>query len=150
MNTAMPTTLHVVARYVDGRVCKGTTRDFAPNRTEFHVDPEGDNGSPVKIAFAALKAVFFVKTLVGSKYHVEKKNLANSQGQGRRVVVTFKDGETVAGFTVGYTPERPGFFVIPVDPASNNLRVFIVNAAVARVDFTPAGIAAAAGARGAA
>ena len=90
-------------------------------------------------------------SLVGSKDYNEEKDLANARGQGRRVVVTFKDGETVAGFTIGYTPERPGFFVIPVDPASNNLRVFVVNAAVAKVDFSAAGVAAAAtGARGAA
>jgi len=150
MNTAMPTTLHVVARYLDGRVCKGTTRDFAPNRGEFHVHPEGDERSPVRIALAALKAVFFVKSLVGSKEHVEEKDLARARGQGRRVVVTFRDGETVAGFTVGYTPDRPGFFIIPVDPDSNNLRVFVVNAAVAKVDFAAAGAATPAGARGAA
>jgi hypothetical protein len=146
----MPTTPYVVAHYLDGRVCKGTTRDFAPNGTEFHLHPEGNERSPVKVALAALKAVFFVKSLVGSKYHVEAKDLANARGQGRRVVVTFKDGETVAGFTVGYTPNRPGFFVIPVDPASNNLRVFIVNAAVARVDFAAAGRVTTTGARGAA
>jgi len=150
MNSAMPTTLNVVARYLDGRVCKGTTRDFAPTRTEFHIHPEGNERSPVRAALADLKAVFFVKSLVGNKDHVEGKDLAHARGQGRRVLVTFKDGETVAGFTVGYTPDRIGFFMVPVDPASNNLRIFIVNAAVGRVDFSAAAAASPAGARGAA
>jgi len=150
MNTPIPTTLNVVARYADGRLCKGTTRDFAPNRPEFHVHPEGNERSPVTIALAALKAVFFVKSLVGRKEHVEEMDLANARGQGRRVMVTFKDGEMMAGFTVGYAADRPGFFLIPVDPTSNNMRVFVVNAAVARVDFAAAGAATAAGGRGAA
>jgi hypothetical protein len=150
MSSPQSAILNVVARFIDGSVLKGTTRDFAPNRNEFHVLPEGNERAPMKVALAALKAVFFVKSLTGSKDYVEQKDLSTARGQGRRVVVTFKDGETVAGFTVGYTPERSGFFVIPVDPGSNNLRVFVVSAAVTKVEFPPAGGLPAAGARGAA
>lgn len=142
--TAAP--LNVVARFLDGKVLKGTTRDFVPTRGEFHVLPDGNERAPVKVALASLKAIFFVKSFIGSKEHVENKDVAQARGTGRRVLVTFKDGETVAGFTVGYAADRPGFFVIPSDPASNNLRVFVVNASVDRVDF----IAVAAPTRGAA
>ncbi len=27
----------VVVRFLDGRILKGTTQDFAPNKTEFHL-----------------------------------------------------------------------------------------------------------------
>jgi uncharacterized protein DUF6982 len=148
MNAPTAAPLHVVARFLDGSVLKGTTRDFAPNRPEFHVIPDG-SAQAMKVQHAALKAVFFVKSLTGNKDHVEAQDLENARGQGRRVQVTFKDGEVVSGYTVGYAPDRPGFFVIPIDPRSNNLRVFVVNAAVARVDFVAARpIAAAGGARG--
>lgn len=138
MTAPTTTILNVVARYLDGTMLKGTTRDFTPNRGEFHVHPDGNERSPVKVPFAALKAVFFVKSFTGRKEHVENNDVARARGTGRRVVVTFKDGETVAGFTVGYAADRPGFFIVPADPASNNVRVFVINAAVDRVEFVTA------------
>ena len=53
------------------------------------------------------------------------------------VQVTFKDGETLVGATQGYQPDRPGFFLTPADPKSNNERIFVVTKAVARVSFAP-------------
>ena len=113
MNAPTAAPLNVVARFLDGKVLKGTTRDFVPTRGEFHVLPDGNEKSPVKVALASLKAIFFVKSFAGKKEHVENKDVAQARGTGRRVLVTFKDGETVAGFTVGYAADRPGFFVIP-------------------------------------
>jgi len=49
--------------------------------------------------------------------------------------VTFADGETLAGSTLGYDPNRQGFFVFPVDPTSNNVRVYAVTAAVKGVRY---------------
>jgi len=130
--------LLVVARYQDGRLLKGTTRDFSPLRSEFHLNPEGDEGAAaVKVLVASLKAVFFVRSLEGDRSHVDELDFQHSKGQGRRIRVTFKDGEVMVGFTVGYAPNRPGFFFIPADPDSNNLRAFIVSPAVAKVEFLP-------------
>ena len=58
--------------------------------------------------------------------------------------MTFLDGETMAGFTMGYSKDKPGFFLIPADPEGNNQRVFVVRAATRSVEFVPAGAAAAA------
>jgi hypothetical protein len=130
--------LNVVARFTDGGMLKGTTRDFSANKPDFHVYPDGNvNAKAVKVPVARLKAVFFVKSLEGNKEHVEAHD-ASGQGQGRRLKVIFKDGEILTGFTVGYAPDRPGFFLVPVDAGSNNLRIFVVRSAVAKVEF-PAG-----------
>lgn len=130
--------LLVVARYRDGRLLKGTTRDFSPLRPEFHLHPDGDAAAPaVKVTVSSLKAVFFVRTLEGDRSHVDEAGFQHAKGQGRRIKVSFKDGEVMVGFTVGYAANRPGFFFIPADPDSNNLRAFIVAPAVARVDFLP-------------
>ena len=51
-------------------------------------------------------------------------------GQGRKIRVTFEDGEVLAGFCMGYSPDRLGFFVVPADTSGNNNRVFVVNAGV--------------------
>jgi hypothetical protein len=39
------------------------------------------------------------------------------------------------GITQGYDRARPGFFVVPVDPLSNNERCFVVVAATEEVSF---------------
>ena len=131
--------LHVVARFADGTMLKGTTRDFSANKPDFHVFPDGDlKVKAVKVPLARLKAVFFVKTLAGNKDHVDGTDLNSLQGQGRPMRVVFKDGEALLGFTVGYAPDRPGFFLVPCDPLGNNNRVFVVRAAVAKVEFLTA------------
>ena len=47
----------------------------------------------------------------------------------------FRDGEVLVGTTLGYDPKRPGFFFIPADPKTNNLKVFAIAAAVSKVRF---------------
>lgn len=129
----VPGVNRVVVHYQDGRLLKGTTYDFAPNKDFFHVqalEPGGEHSVTVRLA--ELKAVFFVKDLAGKKEYVEKKSF-DLKEQGVRARVLFKDGEELAGTTAGYRPERKGFFVVPTDPASNNERIYIVAAAVERV-----------------
>lgn len=121
----------VVARFRDGRLLKGTTQDFAANKPMFHVYEGGDEGSQAtSVSLEDLKALFFVKTYEGNKDHEASQSFEGAQGQGRKIRVTFQDGEVLAGFCMGYGPSRPGFFVNPVDPSSNNTRIFVVNAAV--------------------
>ena len=54
---------------------------------------------------------------------------------GRRIVVTFTDGEVLTGTTLSYAPNAAGFFVSPADTATNNVRVYVVASALARVHF---------------
>ena len=124
----------IVARFADGRMLKGTTQDFAPAKDVFHVIGSEGGSRPVKVAVADLKAVFFVKSLLGNAAYIEIKEFAGPVA-GRKVQVTFKDGETIVGSTQGYQPERPGFFMTPADPQSNNERVFVVSRSVAKVSF---------------
>jgi len=46
---------------------------------------------------------------------------------GRKVEVVFSDGEKLSGTTSTYTRTGPGFYVSPVDPQSNNQRIYVVN-----------------------
>lgn len=132
-------TNRVVARYLDGRTIKGTTADFLPTRSTFHVIPGGQSGTSIQVVdvrMADLKAVFFVKDLTGDAAYNEGKAFASdARAAGRKVQVEFNDGEIIVGTTQGYQPDRPGFFVVPVDPKSNNDRCFVVMAAVKDVKF---------------
>lgn len=121
----------VVARFLDGSTVKGTTQDFVPARTKFHILPYGEHsGRPVLVDFKNLKAVFFVKTFDGDPQHNEEYSFDRAKGHGRKAVVMFNDREMIAGYTMGYHPDRPGFFMVPAEPDSNNSRVFVINAAV--------------------
>lgn len=56
---------------------------------------------------------------------------------GRIIEVTFFDGETLVGTSLTYDASRPGFFLFPADPQSNNVRVFVVRAATTSVRPVP-------------
>jgi hypothetical protein len=125
----------VVARFLDGRTLKGTTHDFAPNRNEFHVYEEGNERTrAVPVSTGELKAVFFVRSYEGDDQREDRNDLVLAkQTQGRKLEVRFADGEVITGVTMGYSPAKPGFFLIPADPDGNNVRVYVLNQAVASV-----------------
>jgi len=137
-------TRRVVARYADGRILKGTTQDFSPQKERFHLHPSGSERAPaVQVALAELKALFFVRSFEGDPKHVESDGLEEAKGQGRRVRVTFNDGEVIAGFTMGFSGDKPGFFLLPSDLSSNNLRIFVVRLAVRKLEWLAGPVAAA-------
>ena len=139
MDTLKTSGSSVVARFVDGRVLKGTTHDFAPNKPAFHLHGVCDaTARGLVIPIGALKALFFVKSFEGDPKHVEELDMAKAAGQGRKIVVTFLDDEVVAGFTTGYARDKQGFFVVPADPRSNNARIYVVTSSVKRVAWADA------------
>ena len=90
----------VVARYRNGQVVKGYTRDFFPDRPLFHVLPKGGQ-TAVPIKTAELKGVFFVRDLVGNRVRNKGRRFpAVDQGPqtGRRIAVLFEDGELLVGY----------------------------------------------------
>jgi len=72
-----------------------------------------------------LKAIFFARDFVGNREYSESQTLTG-QNQGRKAEVTFRDGEKLVGTTDAYNPQKIGFFLVPADPRSNNLRVFVI------------------------
>ncbi len=125
-----------MARFREGGLIQGSTQDFFPKKQSFHVHVEGREDSSVEeIEVSNLKALFFVKTFEGDPEHETPDSLEDANGSGRRMLVTFEDGEQIHGFTVGYNPTAIGFFLTPADQESNNERVFVVNAAVASIEW---------------
>ena len=125
---AVSETNKVVVRFLDGRVQKGTTEDFFPNRPSFHLRPLG--GSEVlDIRCKELKAVFFVKDFAGDPKRHEARSFERATtdiSRGKKIAIRFKDGELIFGFTLTYMPDRSGFFITPADPSSNNLRIYVL------------------------
>jgi hypothetical protein len=127
----------VVVHFIDDILVKGYVNDFKANRPSFHLF-EGIAGSslsqPILLEFKEIKAVFFVKTFEGNRGYLERKEfIEDDRVLGRRVEVTFIDGEVIRGSTVDYDPLLLGFFLIPVDPDSNNIQIFVVSNAVMKI-----------------
>jgi len=128
----------IVAHYQNGQLFKGTANDFFPNKDIFHFVPmDAPPGSkPLELRTTSLKGLFFVKDYLGNPDYHEKKEFDPSKPVvGRKIKVLFKDGELMVGTTNGYQRDRPGFFVIPADPNSNNERCFVVASATTEVSL---------------
>jgi hypothetical protein len=125
-----------VARFTDGRVVKGSTSDFVPTKATFHVAvaDAAPGSKPLQIQTKELKAVFFVKDLIGRpEYQPRQEFDPGRRLAGRRVRVVFKDGEVLVGTTQAYQPNRPGLFMLPADSDSNIERCYIVAAATQEI-----------------
>ena len=137
-----------VTRLNNGDLLKGYMKNFSPDRNELTVEEEGsDNQRQVKIG--DVKAVFFVKSFEGDHAYKERKSYSLTKTKGQRVFVKFRDGEGLVGFLEGDVPwqrgfflskqdsDLKGFFLLPVDEDTNNIRVFVVSSSVDAVTVVP-------------
>jgi len=131
----------VVARFKNGKILKGHVRDFGVGSETVTVeDPETRTAH--RISIDELKAIFFVKTFEGQGTYVEKKTFGIRKNPGRKVFVKFKDSEALVGYVDGDIPwakgfslekdgkKTTGFFLVPVDSNSNNIKVFVVGSSI--------------------
>jgi len=123
---------NVVARLKKDAVLKGKTSDFFPNKTSFHL--ETLDGKIVRIDVEQLKAVFFVKDINGDAFRPDIYD-DTIKGSGKKIKCTFIDGESIVGYTLGYSPDRHGFYMTPADLNGNNERIFVVKSATQNVEF---------------
>ena len=121
----------------DGRVVKGFTLDFTPVKQVFHVISPEDETRVEEVCTGDLKAVFYVRTFEGNPGHEGPNGTLEELVRttpGRKLKVTFADGEVIYGTTNGYSPARPGFFLTPIDPEGNNERAYVYTAATTSVE----------------
>ena len=123
----------VVLHYLDGRIVKGYAQDFDPRSSSlrFKESPKAPSPKLIEIEKEGLKGIFFVKTLEGDPRYSERKQFTETDRlEGRRVKITFVDGETFEGFTIGDHSQRPGFFLFTPDLDSNSIGIYVLSAAV--------------------
>jgi hypothetical protein len=116
-----------VVAFLDGRRLKGYIYNFSAQTDRFRLFFEQDtlqrDGTDVQMK--DLKAIFFAKDFVGNSEYTESQILTSQNGC-RKAEVTFRDGEKLVGTTDAYNTQKIGFFLVPADPRSNNLRVFVI------------------------
>jgi len=123
----------IVAHLMSGKVVKGISLDVDPAKPRCHVKTEA---GVEEVKLADVKALFFVRDLAGNP----KRNDAQDPDPGdsrlrgaTQVEVQFHDGERVVGLTNRFPPRGQLFFMVPIDPASNNSRILVNLAAVRSV-----------------
>ena len=121
----------IVIKFKDSKIMKGTTNDFFPNKKHFHIHLQGNEAVPIDVE--RLKAIFFVKDFQGNKAFKEAYKDVMAGG-GKKIKVKFSDGEVIIGFSLGYSPGRHGFFLVPADLKSNNQRIFVITSATERIE----------------
>jgi len=134
----------VVAHFKNGRIVKGHTRDFAPTRDSFTLQPYSRGEGPVAVFLEELKAVFHVKTFEGNSGHqvpsgqigvVQEDRFSTVMEHGRKVALQFLDGERLWGYADAGGENAPGFFFFPTDPSDNNLRIYVVRSSLREMVF---------------
>ena len=134
----MPERNKVILHFLDGKLLKGYMQDFTI--TDDFVFIEDDSANAQKVRVKDLKAIFFVKKFEGDKAYRERKSFEGSKPSGRRMFLRFNDGESLTGCVEGDIPwekgffleekKMNGFFLIPSDSDSNNIKVFVVASSV--------------------
>lgn len=120
----------VVVRTAGGEVLKGYTGDFSRHKTSFLLSSEdGAIRTNQNIEMKDLKAIFFVKTFEGNFLHKTMHYFKGDASYGKKVLVTFKDGEKFYGRVEAMhsDQEHIGFFIFPLDATSNTIRAFVIN-----------------------
>ncbi len=127
----------VIVRFCDRRIVMGGTSNFKSNREIFHVTESDDEKKIMEISMSQLKAIFFVKTLEKGKDLLSPEDFSIesfNEVTGRKVKITFHDGEVMYGIVHGYTPHMKGFFIFPADKESNNERAFVIRESTAAIE----------------
>lgn len=113
----------IVLHTVEGQVLRGSlaNADLA--------DPElpliQPNGAVARVPADQVKAIFF---MLPAGEHPPA-------AAGTRVRVTFGDGRQVSGLSPDYSPDSPGFFVLPLDDRTHTARVWVYRDAVRQIDI---------------
>ncbi len=122
----------IVIRFKDKSLMKGKADNFSLDQDYFHLRLL--NGEVVKVDIEKLKAVFLVKSFSGNKnYKYAYKDFI--PWGGKKVKISFIDGEVM----IGYTPYHPycqrGFFITPADLRGNNKSVFVITSSTKEISF---------------
>lgn len=132
----------VVLHFQGGRLLKGYLLGELNEESRVVEFKEIDADDPVKVSTEELKAIFFVRDFKGNPEYKEQKRYGISEKIGKRVYIKFLDGEVMLGYLLGQLPwqrgfyldgkksDKTGFFIVPVDRQSNNIKIFVVSSAV--------------------
>jgi hypothetical protein len=125
----------VVAHFIDHKIVKGTSMDVDPGKPICHIQSKEEG--TVEVDLGLVKALYFVKDFSGQPDYDETPDPKDGDMRLRgshHVHIQFRDGEELSGLMNRYPPNRQFFFVLPMDPSSNNIRILVNREAVTTME----------------
>jgi hypothetical protein len=128
----------VVLHLNGGRLFKGTLASFSPTAPTVQVRLS-EGSDLMEVSIQEVKAIFYVRSFTGHRNYKEKRKFGMTRSKGKRIMIRFKDGEILCGYSgedlarssgtllLPPDPQQKGFFVYPADPKSNNTKVFVIS-----------------------
>lgn len=113
----------LVIRYLDGKIIKRVARRYQLSGDRLFIENFLTN-KPETFPVLNVKAVFFVKNLLGNRARVDKQGFVQ-ESHGENMFVEFNDGECMWGVCQQYSPNAIGFYIKPCDDEGNNMQVYV-------------------------
>lgn len=108
----------VVIKFLNGGILKGDVTGFTPETGRIKVSTKKGKEA---IDLTLLKAVFFLRE--GDRRSSKDELLKVG---GKRIRVSFADGEEITGYTYGLHPLGIGFYLFPMNETDSNEKIFVV------------------------
>lgn len=124
----------VVLRYLNGDMEKCYIKPYISCSVKV-IQVIKEDGKVETIPIKDLKAIFFVKEFEGKGHKAGSWVEEDPEGLkvGKKVIVTFKDGENIKGKVLGDLEKGEGFFLYPLEKGSNNIKIFVVKKSVLEI-----------------
>ncbi len=115
----------VVARFLMGKTLEGTLILFDPSTGILKLRIGSEKR---ELDCSVLKAIFFLRRPAASP-------LAESylKAGGKKICVTFADGEKITGYSYGLRPLQKGFYLFPVHANDRNERIYVIRKNTLRI-----------------
>lgn len=107
----------VVARFLTGKTVEGNLILFDPGRGILQLRTGSEKRN---LDCSALKAIFFLRPPAARAFPE-----SHLKPGGKKVRVTFADGEEVTGYSYGLHPLRDGFYLFPINKDDRNERIYV-------------------------
>ncbi len=128
----------VIVKFLSGEEMAGNMLTLNFNRPTFYLQTGNIHGKPESrlVNMDTVREILFPKDEEnGTRIRTETIEQSVVAGASAfRLLVEFNDGEVINGTTFKYSPNDPGFYLIPLKPGDRNDRIYVNAKAVKKVD----------------
>lgn len=115
----------VVARFLTGETLEGHLILFDPSTGILTLRVGSQKR---ELDCSVLKAIFFLRRPAASPLPESRLKPG-----GKKVCVTFADGEKITGYSYGLHPLQKGFYLFPVHASDRNERIYVIRKNALRI-----------------
>ncbi|MBI3610027.1 MAG: hypothetical protein HY204_04885 [Nitrospirae bacterium] len=115
----------VVARFLTGKTVEGNLIRFDPDSGILKLRIGSEKR---ELDCSGLKAIFFLRRPAASPLPESRLRPG-----GKKVRVTFADGEEITGYSYGLHPLQAGFYLFPIRMNDRNERIYVIRKNALRI-----------------